>query len=65
MEKYVNMPDDYLMLRVRYDENDDNTQVLYLKNAVATFGSFTAAPEVHTAILISTTSSTFFRLLFA
>ena len=47
MEKYVNMPDDYLKLRVRYDENDDNTQVLYLKNAVATFGSFTAAPEVH------------------
>ena len=47
MEKYVNMPDDYLMLRVRYDENDDNTQVLYLKTAGATFGSFTAAPEVH------------------
>ena len=34
-------------LRGMYDENDGNTQVLYLKNAVATFSSFTAAPEVY------------------
>ena len=26
--------------------NDDNTQVLYFKNAVATFSSFTEKPEV-------------------
>ena len=41
------MLDDYTNLRAMYDENDGNTQVLYLKNAVATFSSFTAAPEVH------------------
>ncbi len=32
-------------LRDRYNENDDNTQVLYFKNAVATFSSFTSEPE--------------------
>ena len=31
-----------------YDENDGNTQVLYFKNATATFCSFTAAPETVT-----------------
>ena len=41
------MLDAYPSLRKMYDENDGNTQVLYLKNAVATFSSFTAAPEVH------------------
>lgn len=41
------MLDDYTNLRAMYDENDDNTQVLYFKNAVATFSSFTGAPEVH------------------
>ena len=39
------MLDVYPGLRDRYDENDDNMQVLYLKNAVATFSSFTAEPE--------------------
>ena len=39
------MLDAYPNLRGMYDENDDNTQVLYLKNAKATFSSFTAAPE--------------------
>ena len=28
-----------------YDENDGNTQVLYFKDAVATFSSFTAPAE--------------------
>ena len=37
--------DAYPMLRGMYDENDGNTQVFYFKNAVATFCSFTAAPE--------------------
>lgn len=32
-------------LRGMYDENDGNTQVFYMKNAVATFSSFTKAPE--------------------
>ena len=32
-------------LRAMYSEDDDNTQVLYLKNAKGTFSSFTAAPE--------------------
>ena len=39
------MLDAYPNLRSMYDENDGNTQVLYFKEAVATFSSFTAAPE--------------------
>jgi hypothetical protein len=31
-----------------YSADDDNTQVLYFKNATATFCSFTEAPEVFT-----------------
>ena len=48
VEAKKSMLDDYTGLRGMYDENDSNTQVLYLKNATATFYSFTAAPEVHT-----------------
>lgn len=48
VEARKSMLDDYTSLRAMYDENDGNTQVLYLKNAVATFSSFTADPEVHT-----------------
>ena len=40
------MLDEYSNLRAMYDENDGNTQVLYFKNAVATFSSFTAPGEV-------------------
>ena len=32
-------------LKAMYSADDDNTQVLYFKNAKATFSSFTAAPE--------------------
>ena len=39
------MLDAYPNLRGMYDENDGNTQVLYFKNAVATFASFGGAPE--------------------
>ena len=39
------MLDAYPELRSMYDENDGNTQVLYFKNATATFSSFTAPPE--------------------
>ena len=42
------MLDAYPELRGLYNENDGNTQVLYFKNATATFSSFTAAPEVIT-----------------
>ena len=47
VEAKKSMLDEYTNLRAMYDENDANTQVLYLKNAIATFSSFTAAPEVH------------------
>ena len=47
VEAKKSMLDDYTNLRDMYDENDDNTQVLYLKNAVATFSSFTEAPETY------------------
>lgn len=47
IEAKKSMLDDYTNLRAMYDENDDNTQVLYLKNAVATFSSFTEAPETY------------------
>ncbi len=32
-------------LKAMYSADDDNTQVLYFKKAVATFSSFTAPPE--------------------
>ena len=47
VEAKKSMLDEYTNLRAMYDENDGNTQVLYLKNAVATFSSFTAAPETY------------------
>ena len=46
VEAKKSMLDAYENLRDMYDENDDNTQVLYFKNGVATFCSFGAAPEV-------------------
>ena len=39
------MLDAYPNLRSMYDEKDDNTQVFYFKNAIATFYSFSSAPE--------------------
>ena len=44
-EARKSMLDAYPQLRGMYDENDCNTQVLYFKNARATFYSFTSAPE--------------------
>ena len=32
-------------LKAMYSADDDNTQVLYFRNATATFSSFTSAPE--------------------
>ena len=46
VEAKKDMLDNYPSLRAMYDENDDNTQVFYFKNATATISSFTHAPEV-------------------
>ena len=43
-EARKSMLDAYPNLRRMYDENDGNTQVLYMKNAVATISSFGGAP---------------------
>ena len=48
IEAKKSMLDAYSNLRGMYDENDDNTQVLYIKNAVATFSAFGAPDEVVT-----------------
>ena len=42
------MLDAYPNLRAMYDENDGNTQVFFVKNATATFSSFTEAPQTVT-----------------
>lgn len=46
MEAKRHMLDEYPMLKGMYSAEDNNTQVLYLKDATATFHSFTAAPSV-------------------
>ena len=45
-EAKKSMLDAYPSLRGMYDENDGNTQVLYMKNATAVFSSFGKAPEI-------------------
>ena len=46
VEAKKSMLDNYPELRGMYNENDDNTIVLYLKNAKATISSFTEAPTI-------------------
>ena len=46
VEPKVHMLDNYPNLKAMYDPEDDNTEVLYLKDATATFSSFTEAPKV-------------------
>ena len=46
IEAKESMLDAYPNLKSRYSATDDNTQVLYLANAVATFSSFTAPDRV-------------------
>ena len=46
IEAKKSMLDEYANLRSMYNENDGNTQVLYFKNGVATFSSFTALDEI-------------------
>ncbi|MBR5420130.1 MAG: pyridoxamine 5'-phosphate oxidase family protein [Lachnospiraceae bacterium] len=45
-EARVSMLEAYPSLQGMYSADDGNTEVLYLKNAKATFSSFTGAPEV-------------------
>ena len=45
IEAKKSMLDAYPDLRRMYDPEDGNTEVLYFKNAKATFSSFTVAPE--------------------
>ncbi|MCR4589032.1 MAG: pyridoxamine 5'-phosphate oxidase family protein [Lachnospiraceae bacterium] len=46
VEAKKHMLDAYPSLQGMYSAEDDNTEVLYMKDAVATFSSFTEAPEV-------------------
>jgi uncharacterized pyridoxamine 5'-phosphate oxidase family protein len=48
VEAKKHMLDAYPQLRGRYSETDDNTQVLYLKNAAATIESFGGEKKVIT-----------------
>ncbi len=48
IEPKKNMLDKNPSLRNMYDENDSNTQVLYMKDVTATICSFTKEPEVYT-----------------
>ncbi|MDR2808926.1 MAG: pyridoxamine 5'-phosphate oxidase family protein [Spirochaetaceae bacterium] len=45
-EAKQHMLDAYPQLKDRYSVDDDNTQVLYLKDAVATISSFSGTPKV-------------------
>ena len=47
-EARKSMLDAYPSLQAMYAAGDGNTEVFYFKNAVATFSSFTTAPEVVT-----------------
>ena len=47
-EARVSMLEAYPALQKMYAPDDGNTEVFYFKNAVATFSSFTKAPEVIT-----------------
>ena len=45
VEAKAHMLDNYPSLKDMYSAEDDNTEVLYFKNATATFSSFTEAPR--------------------
>ena len=48
LEARKHMLDAYPSLQAMYAPDDGNTQVFYLKDATATFSSFTAEPKVAT-----------------
>jgi uncharacterized pyridoxamine 5'-phosphate oxidase family protein len=45
VEAKAHMLDNYPSLKTRYSAEDDNTEVLYFKDATATFSSFTDEPK--------------------
>jgi len=45
VEAKAHMLDAHPQLKAMYSAEDDNTEVLYFKDATATFSSFTAAPR--------------------
>ncbi|NLT40016.1 MAG: NimC/NimA family protein [Clostridiales bacterium] len=47
VEAKQDMLDKYPSLKGRYSATDSNTQVLYLKDVVATISSFTSEPKVY------------------
>ena len=47
-EAKASMLDAYPNLRQMYSEDDENTEVFYIKNATASFSSFKSAPETYT-----------------
>ena len=46
VEAKAHMLDNYPELKAMYSAEDDNTEVLYFKDATATFSSFTSEPRV-------------------
>ena len=48
IEAKAHMLDNYPELKAMYSADDDNTDVLYFKDAAATFSSFTEAPRTVT-----------------
>ncbi len=48
VEAKAHMLDNYPELKAMYSADDDNTEVLYFKDAAATFSSFTEAPRTVT-----------------
>lgn len=48
IEAKAHMLDNYPELKAMYSADDDNTEVLYFKDATATFSSFTEAPRTVT-----------------
>ena len=46
LEAKQHMLESYPELKTMYSADDDNTQVLYLKDVIATFASFSGAPKV-------------------
>lgn len=46
VEAKEHMLDSYPNLKAMYSPTDDNTEVLYFEDAIATFSSFTSEPEV-------------------
>lgn len=48
VEAKEHMLDNYPSLKEMYSATDDNTEVLYLKDATATFCSFTSEPRTVT-----------------